>query len=66
VRELGGDIIEEISKIDEFTNKKTNKTSHCYRIVYRSNDRSLTNEEVNEIQTKIRNESEEKLLLELR
>jgi len=66
VRELGGDIIEDISKIDEFTNKKTNKTSHCYRIVYRSNDRSLTNEEVDEIQTKIRNESEEKLLLELR
>jgi phenylalanyl-tRNA synthetase alpha chain len=66
VRELGGDIIEEINKIDEFTNFKTNRTSHCYRIIYRSNDRSLTNEEVDEIQNKIRVESTEKLYLELR
>lgn len=66
VRELGGDIIEQINKIDEFTNPKTNKTSYCYRIVYRSNDRNLTNEEVDEIQNKIRIESTEKLCLELR
>ncbi len=66
VRENGGDIIEEINKIDEFTNSKTNKTSHCYRIIYRSNDRSLTNEEVDLIQEKIRKELQSIMQLEIR
>lgn len=66
VREYGEDIIEEIQKIDEFSHPKTNKTSHCYRITYRSNDRSLTNEEVDNIQIKIRNTIESELDLEIR
>jgi phenylalanyl-tRNA synthetase alpha chain len=66
VRECGGDIIEEISLIDNFTNPKNEKTSHCYRINYRSNDRNLTNEEVDEIQNKIRNLIQEEMNLEIR
>jgi phenylalanyl-tRNA synthetase alpha chain len=66
VREQGGDIIEEILKIDEFTHPKTNRTSHCYRIVYRSNDRSLTNEEVDSIQNKIREDLQNIMSLEIR
>jgi phenylalanyl-tRNA synthetase alpha chain len=66
VRECGGDIIEEISLIDNFTNSKNQKTSHCYRINYRSNDRNLTNEEVDEIQGKIRNLIQEEMNLEIR
>ena len=50
VREKGGDLIENVSVIDEFTNPKTNKSSKCYRIIYRSNDRTLTGDEINSIQ----------------
>lgn len=66
VRGLAGDLAEEVKLIDEFTNKKTGKTSHCYRITYRSMERSLTDEEINEIQDKVRSISAEKLKIELR
>jgi phenylalanyl-tRNA synthetase alpha chain len=66
VRECGGDIIEEIEVKDKFTHPKTERTSHCYRITYRSNDRSLTNEEVDGIQNQIRELLESQLNLELR
>lgn len=54
VREIAGDLVEKLELIDSFVHPKTNKTSHCYRITYRSMDRSLTNEEVDGLQGSVR------------
>jgi phenylalanyl-tRNA synthetase alpha chain len=66
IREIGGDIVESVAVIDKFFNKKLNKTSLMYRIVYRSNDRTLRNEEVNEIQERIIQTSSEIFDIEVR
>lgn len=65
-REIGKDLIEEISLEDEFTHPKTNKTNNTFRITYRATDRSLTNEEINTIQNDLREAVVDKLDIELR
>lgn len=66
VRDVAGDLVEEVKLIDEFTNKKTNKTSNCFRISYRSNERSLTDDEINGLQARVRECMQNDLLVELR
>ena len=56
----------QVDLVDEFTNPKKGKTSHCYRVTYRSMDRSLTDEEVNQLQQTLRDRAEAELLVELR
>ena len=65
VRDVGGDLIEQVQLIDQFTNK-SNKTSHCYRIIYRSMERTLTQQEVNQLHKKIENLTAEKLNVKIR
>lgn len=65
VRGVAGDLAEQVSLIDNFTNKK-GMTSHCYRITYRSMERSLTDEEINQLQGRVRDEVENKLNLTIR
>lgn len=66
VREVAGDLCEQVQLIDEFNNKKTNKTSHCYRIYYRSMERNLTQEEVNQLHKKVEEKAVEVLGVQIR
>lgn len=56
VRDYAGNLIEEMKLTDSYENKERfgeDKISYTFRIVYRSPERTLTNEEVNQIQEKI-------------
>jgi len=53
IRDVAGDLVEDVKMIDSFVHPKTDRKSVCYRINYRSMDRSLSNEEVNDIQGKV-------------
>ena len=52
--------------IDEFTHPKTGRHSTCYRVCYRSMDRSLTNAEVDLLQEQVRDRLSNSLGVELR
>ncbi|KAF9582464.1 hypothetical protein BGW38_000178 [Lunasporangiospora selenospora] len=66
VRDVAGDIAETVEMIDKFTHPKTNRQSVCFRINYRSMDRNVTNNEINEIQEKLRTEVVDRMKVELR
>lgn len=66
VREIGGDLIEQVILLDQFENPKNKKTSHCYRIIYRSMERTLTQNEVNDIHKKIEQKVVENLGVKIR
>jgi phenylalanyl-tRNA synthetase alpha chain len=56
IRDIGGDLVEEVKLLDVFENKEKfgkDKISYTYRITYRSNERTLTTEEIDPIQKKI-------------
>jgi len=65
-RGVAGDLVEQIAEIDSFQHPKTLKTSKCYRVTYRSMDRSLTDLEINAIQNDLRDQVADTLHVELR
>lgn len=69
VRDFADDLIEEVKLIDEYEDEKKfgkNKKSYTFRIIYRSFERTLTNEEINKIQEKIREKTKQDLKATLR
>lgn len=56
IRDLGGDLVEQVELLDKYENTGkfgADKVSYTYRIVYRSNERTLTTQEIDPIQGKI-------------
>jgi phenylalanyl-tRNA synthetase alpha chain len=69
IREIGGDLIEEVALTDKYENEAKfgkDKISYTYHIVYRSLDKTLTSEEIDTIQQKIYSETKEKYNADLR
>ena len=66
VREVASDYVEDVKLVDEFTHPKTARKSLCYRINYRNLERTMTNEEVNEMHEKVRKKLVDRFRVELR
>ncbi len=69
IRDLGRDLIEEVKLLDKYENAEKfgqGKISYTYRIVYRSNERTLETGEINPIQDKIYQETKNQFKAEIR
>ncbi|HEY4525846.1 MAG TPA: hypothetical protein VJL32_01965 [Candidatus Paceibacterota bacterium] len=69
IRDIGGNLIEEVSLLDKYENAEkfgADKLSYTYRIVYRSNERTLQTEEVEPIQNKVVAETKKQFGAEVR
>ena len=69
VRDFAENLVEEVRLIDSYQDPKKfgeDKKSYTFRIVYRSPERTLKNDEINKIQTEIRNKTKQDLNAMLR
>ena len=66
VRDVGGDLVEDVKLIDDFTHPLSGRKSLCYRINYRSLERTLRNDEADKMHEAIRKQLVDKFGVELR
>lgn len=66
VRDIAGAKVEEVRLVDTFVHPTSGRKSLCYRINYRSLERTLTNQESNELHEKIRAALVERLGVQIR
>ena len=66
VRDVGGDLVEDVKLVDEFSHPNSGRKSLCYRINYRSLERTLGNAEVNVLHNNLKKVLAAKLGVEIR
>ena len=66
VRDVAGSLAEDVKLVDEFVHPRTGRQSLCYRINYRSLERTLTNDEVNIMHARVRAKLAGELGVEMR
>lgn len=66
IRNIGGNLIESVVLFDTFQDLKHHRTSRCYRITFRDFDRTLTNQEINIVNNRIRSKIAEEFQVTLR
>lgn len=69
IRDTGGEFVEEVSLLDKYENPEKfgpDTTSYTYHIVYRSNERTLTTEEIEPLQARITEETKKQFGAEVR
>lgn len=69
IRDIGGNLVEEVKLLDKYENPEKfgpDKISYTYRIIYRSNERTLESAEVDPLQEKIYDETKNQFGAELR
>jgi len=69
IRDIGGNLVEEVKLLDKYENADkfgSDKVSYTYRIIYRSNERTLLTSEIDPIQDKIYQETKKQFGAEVR
>ena len=69
IRDLGGDLVEQVELLDKYENSEKfgkDRVSYTYRIIYRSNERTLLTGEIDPIQRRIYNETAKQFKAEVR
>ena len=65
-RDVCGDLVEDVRLVDEFVHPKSQRKSLCYRVNYRSLERTLTNDETNALHSQLTQQLIDKLGVEIR
>ncbi len=66
IRSIGGDVVEDVRLVDSFTHPGSGRRSMCYRITYRSVERTLTNRETNQLHDQVSQALARELGVEIR